>query len=354
MKLFEPTTLGKISLSNHVVMAPMTRCRAIGNIPNDYMATYYAQRASAGLIITEGTAPSPNGLGYARIPGCFNEAQVAGWKKVTKAVHEKNGKIFLQLMHTGRASHVENMLPGTKVLAPSAIALSGTIWTDSKNMQSYPVPQEMTQADINLTISEFAHSAQLAIQAGFDGVELHAANGYLLEEFLNPKCNKRDDEYGQNRMRFVLEVAQAVSKKIGGDKTGIRISPYGVFNDTGEFPGIDEFYTEFSKHLSDLGLVYVHMVDHSDQGAPPVSADLKRKIRETFKGTYILSGGYNAEKAEHDLLEKKGDLVAFGRPFIANPDLVTKLKNKTALTTADQAKFYTPGPEGYSDYNFSS
>jgi N-ethylmaleimide reductase len=350
MKLFKPTTLGKISLSNRVVMAPMTRCRAVGNIPNDYMATYYAQRASAGLIITEGTAPSPNGLGYARIPGCFNEAQVAGWKKVTKAVHEKGGKIFMQLMHTGRASHVENMLPGAKVLAPSAIALSGTIWTDSKQMQSYPIPKEMTLAEINLTISEFAHSAQLAIQAGFDGVELHAANGYLLEEFLNPKCNKRDDEYGQNRMRFVLEVAQAVAKKIGGDKTGIRISPYGVFNDTGEFPGIDEFYIEFAKHLSDLGLVYIHVVDHSDQGAPPVSADLKGKIRETFKGSYILSGGYNAEKAEHDLLENKGDLVAFGRPFIGNPDLVAKLKNKVPLTTANKEKFYTPGPEGYSDY----
>lgn len=350
MKLFEPTSLGKIHLSNRVVMAPMTRCRAIGNIPNDLMATYYAQRASAGLIITEGTAPSPNGLGYARIPGCFNEAQVEGWKKVTKAVHEKGGKIFLQIMHTGRASHPANMAPGAKILAPSAVALSGQIWTDGQGMQSYPVPAEMTLAEINLTVSEYAHCASLAIQAGFDGVELHSANGYLMEEFLNPKPNKRTDEYGTNRMRFVLEVAQAVSKKIGPEKTGIRLSPYGVFNDTGEFPGIDEFYVELTKQLSNLGLLYVHIVDHSAQGAPPVSADLKRRIRENFKGAYILSGGYNAESAEADLVENKGDLVAFGRPFISNPDLVAKLKNKTPLKPSDQTKFYTPGPEGYSDY----
>lgn len=350
MKLFKPTTLGKISLSNRVVMAPMTRCRAIDNIPNDLMATYYAQRATAGLIITEGTAPSPNGLGYARIPGCFNEVQLEGWKKIAQAVHEKDGKIFMQLMHTGRASHLSNMQPGAKVLAPSAIALSGKIWTDAKGMQDYPVPNEMTEKEIHQTISEFAHSAQLAVQAGIDGVELHAANGYLLEEFLNPKCNIRTDAYGNNRMRFALEVAEAVAKKIGSDKVGIRLSPYGVFNDTGEFPGIDEFYVELTKQLSNLGLLYIHIVDHSSQGAPPVSSDLKRKIRENFKGSYILSGGYDAKKAETDLLENKGDLVAFGRPFISNPDLVEKLKNNFPLKSSDPSKFYTPGPEGYSDY----
>jgi len=350
MKLLKPTTLGKISLSNRVVMAPMTRCRALGNFPNDLMATYYAQRASAGLIITEGTAPSPNGLGYARIPGLFNEAQLEGWKKVTKAVNDKDGKIFLQVMHTGRASHPANLPANAKVIAPSPIALSGTVWTDTQQMQSYPVPAEMTQAEINLTVSEYAHCASLAIQAGFDGVELHAANGYLMEQFLNPKSNIRTDDYGTNRMRFVLEVAKAVTQKIGSEKVGIRLSPYGVFNDTGEFPGIDAFYIALTKELSNLSLLYVHIVDHSDQGAPPVSADLKRKIRDTFKGHYILSGGYNAEKAEADLIENKGDLVSFGRPFIANPDFVAKLKSKAPLKEGDKSKFYTPGPEGYSDY----
>lgn len=350
MKLFKPTTLGKISLSNRVVMAPMTRCRAIGNTPNDLMVTYYTQRASAGLIITEGTAPSPNGLGYARIPGLFNETQVEGWKKITKAVHEKGGKIFLQVMHTGRASHLENMPPGAKILAPSPVALSGQIWTDSSGLQNYPTPSEMTMEEIKLTISEYAHCSQLAIMAGFDGVELHSANGYLLEQFLNPKPNRRTDDYGHNRMRFVLEVAEAVANKIGPDKVGIRLSPYGVFNDTGEFEGIDEFYVSLTQKLSNLSLLYVHIVDHSDQGAPPVSEDLKRKIRETFKGYYILSGGYSAEKAEADLIENKGDLVAFGRPFISNPDLVEKLKSQVPLTPGDKTTFYTPGSKGYLDY----
>ncbi|MFN8944924.1 MAG: alkene reductase, partial [Pseudobdellovibrionaceae bacterium] len=227
------------------------------------------------------------------------------------------------------------------------------VWTDASGEQSCPVPKEMTESEIKSTIQEFAKSAELAIQAGFDGVELHAANGYLLEQFLNPNSNQRKDSYGathEGRRRFVLETAQEVTKKIGADRTGIRISPYGVFNDTGAFEGVDQFYTSFAQELSVLKLVYIHVVDHSSMGAPVVSADLKRKIRENFKGQFILSGGYDAEKAEHDLLENKGDLVAFGRPFIANPDLVKKMKEKLPLQQPNQALFYTPGPEGYSDY----
>jgi N-ethylmaleimide reductase len=353
MKLFEKVKLGRIELSNRIVMAPLTRSRAPGNVPNDLMVQYYNQRATAGLIITEGTSPSPNGLGYTRIPGLFNQDQVEGWRQVTQGVHARQGYIFIQLMHTGRVSHPANLPPGASILAPSAVPLSGQMWTDAQGMQNYPLAREMTEADIKAAITEYAHSAELAIQAGFDGVELHGANGYLIEQFLNPSANHRTDSYGgsaEGRMRFALEVAQAVVNKIGGDRTGIRLSPYGVFNDTGAFEGVDQFYGELAKKLSALGLAYIHVVDHSAMGAPAVSPEVKRLIRENFKGTYILSGGFDAEKAEHDLVENKGDLVAFGRPFISNPDLVEKMRTHATLKPADPNTFYTPGPQGYTDY----
>lgn len=353
MKLFEPLRLGRIELRNRIVMAPMTRSRAIGNVPNDLMARYYGQRADAGLLITEGTSPSPNGLGYPRIPGLFDEAQVRGWRLVTKAVHEKSGRIFLQIMHTGRVSHPANMPAGARILAPSAVRLSGQMWTDAHGLQDYPVPQEMTEAEIRAAVKEYARAAELAIQAGFDGVELHSANGYLLEQFLNPAANRRTDGYGgtaEGRMRFVLEVAKAVADKIGGDRAGIRISPYGVFNDMGSFEGIDSFYELLSRKLSALGLVYIHVVDHTGMGAPPVSPEVKSLVRQSFKGAYVLSGSYDADRAERDLAAGKGDLVAFGRPFIANPGLVEMLRRKAPLRQPDASKFYTPGPEGYTDY----
>jgi len=349
--IFENVKLGSVTLKNRIVMAPMTRSRAIGNIPNALMAEYYSARAEAGLLITEGTSPSPNGLGYARIPGLFNQEQVNGWRLVTDAVQKKGGVIFVQLMHTGRVSHPENMPAGSRMVAPSAIAVSGQMWTDGKGMLAHPTPHEMTTAEVHAAVDEYVRSAELAIKAGFDGVELHAANGYLMEQFLNPKSNQRKDEYGgssENRMRFVLEIARAVTAKIGPERVGIRVSPYGVFNDTGEFEEIDQFYGDLAKELSKLGLAYIHVVDHSSMGAPPVSAEVKRLIRENFKGLYILSGGYETrERADADLKEGRGDLVAFGRPFIANPDLVQKLKSGAALKAPDQATFYTPGPEGY-------
>lgn len=354
MKIFGPTTLGKITLKNRIVMSPLTRSRAINNIPNDLMVEYYGQRATAGLLITEGTSPSPNGLGYARIPGIFSTEQVSGWKKVTNAVHGKGGKIFLQMMHTGRVSHPANMPKGAMVMSSSAVKLSGQMWTDDQGMQDYPIPKEMTEDDIQTCIQEFVIGAENAIKAGFDGVELHSANGYLLEQFLNPLCNKRTDTYGgsaEGRMKFVLEVARAVSAKIGEDKVGIRVSPYGAFNDMGAFEGVDEFYETLARKLSDLGLLYIHVVDHSSIGAPPVSPQVKRLIRANFKGSYILSGGYDsAEKAETDLIEGKGDLVAFGRLYISNPDLVEKLKSKASLKWPDSKTFYTPGAHGYTDY----
>jgi N-ethylmaleimide reductase len=351
--LFEPIQLGRIKLSNRIAMAPMTRSRAEGNVANDMIVKYYADRASAGLIITEGISPSPNGLGYTRIPGLFNQEQAASWKKVTDAVHAKGGHIFVQLMHTGRASHQDNIPKDAKIVAPTAKALSGKIWTDTAGQQEYPTPNELTTEEVKSTIQEYIKSAELAIQAGFDGVELHGANGYLIEQFLNPNVNQRTDMYGgsdENRMRFVLEIAKGTVEKIGGDRLGIRVSPYGVFNDTGAFDGINQFYMTLSQKLSDLGLVYIHVVDHSAMGAPPVNPEIKKLIQQNFKGLYITSGGYDVARAEKDLMDHKGDLVAFGRPFISNPDLVQKLKENKPLTAADPNTFYTPGDKGYNDY----
>lgn len=349
--LFEKTKIADLELQNRVVMAPMTRSRAIGNVANELIAKHYGQRSSAGLIITEGTSPSPNGLGYARIPALYNDKHVAGWKLATTAAHKGGAKIFVQLMHTGRVSHQDNLPSGAKVLAPSAVVLGGTMWTDQNGMKAHTPAVEMTIADIQSTRDEFVRAAKLAMEAGFDGIELHSANGYLLEQFLHPKTNLRTDQYGgNNRMKFVLEIAEACGKAIGSSRVGIRLSPYGAFNEMGEFPGIDPFYEELAAKLSNLGLGYIHIVDHSSMGAPAVNPTLKAAIRASFKGAYILSGGYDRSRAEHDLNENKGDLVAFGRPFISNPTLVDKLKNNLPLVAADPNTFYTPGEKGYTDY----
>ena len=353
-KIFETYNLEGTTLQNRIVMAPLTRSRAIGNVPNDLMATYYAQRSGAGLIITEGEGPSPNGLGYPRIPGIYSEQQVEGWKKITSAVHEEGGKIFLQIMHTGRVSHPLNMPAGAKVLAPSAIALAGEkMYTDQKGSQDFPVPGEMTTAEIKQTVAEYAKAAQNAIAAGFDGVELHGANGYLIEQFICPATNQRSDEYGgsiENRLRFPLEVAAAVVAAIGKEKVGIRVSPYGVFNGITQYEELDETYDLFSKKLNELGLAYLHIVDHSAMGAPKVPAKIKETLRNNFKQTFILSGGYDEEQAESDLEADKGDLIAFGRPWISNPDLVERFREGAELAQPNHKLFYTPGAEGYTDY----
>ncbi len=353
MKLFSEYQLGNITLKNRIVMAPMTRSRAIGNVPNEIIATYYGQRATAGLIISEGTAPSPNGLGYARIPGIFNQEQVEGWKLITDAVHAKGGKIFIQLMHTGRVSVAENLPVGAEVLAPSAVQLEGTMWTDTNGMVPYPIPKEMTAADIESTIEEYVTASKNAIAAGFDGVELHGANGYLIEQFLNTATNIRTDNYGgsaTNRNRFAIEVAQRVTAAIGADKTAMRVSPYGVFNGIAIHDELDAQYIELATALGKLGLVYLHNVDHSSQGAPAVSEASKKKLQEAFGGTFIYSGGLDKATAEAVLEEGRGDLVAFGRPFLANPDLVARLQNDLELAHPDYNKLYTPGADGYNDY----
>jgi N-ethylmaleimide reductase len=351
--LFSTFQLASLPLKNRFVMAPLTRSRAIGNVPNDLMARYYAQRASAGLIITEGTSPSPNGLGYARIPGLFTQDQVAGWRKTTSAVHQDAARIFIQLMHTGRVSHPANLPAGTEILAPSAIAAPGEMWTDSQAMQPHPMPKVMSEADIQKAIGEYVHAAKLAIEAGFDGVEIHAANGYLIDQFLNSASNHRNDAWGgsvENRVRFAVAIATQMAQAIGGNRVGIRISPYGVFNGMQPDPEMDALYLELIRQLNPLKLAYVHIVDHSSMGAPPVSAELKANIRRQFNGALILSGGYDLDRANADLAEGKGDLVAFGRGFISNPDLPQKFKTGAALKAANPDTFYTPGEAGYTDY----
>ncbi len=353
--LFDPFKSDSLNLKNKIVMAPMTRSRATSNhVATEIMAEYYGQRSGAGLIITEGTSPSPNGVGYTRIPGIYNKEQAEAWKVVTDRVHQKDTKIFVQLMHTGRVSHPDNMPEGSQIVAPSAIAPAGTeMYTDQNGSQKIPVPKEMSPEDIEHTISEFVSAAQFAMEAGFDGVELHSANGYLLEQFINPGSNQRTDQYGgsyENRARFVLEVAKRTIDAIGKDNVGIRLSPGGAFNDVNPFDGQEEAFVYLASELGKLGLLYIHLVDHSSMGSPEVPRNLKEKIKDTFGGTIILSGGYDKERAESDLTEGLGHLIAFGRPFLANPDLPKRLELDADLNQPDFDTFYTPGEKGYTDY----
>jgi N-ethylmaleimide reductase len=356
-KLFTPVTLGPLTLPNRVVMAPMTRSRAIGNVPNALMAKYYGERAAAGLIVTEGVSPSPDGLGYARIPGLFSDAQEGGWKVVADAVHRAGGRIFAQLMHTGRVGHPANMPAGARIVAPSAVAAPGQMWTDQGGLQDHPVPVAMTEEDIARAIGEFAAAARHAVAAGLDGVELHGANGYLIDQFLNTASNQRADRWGgsvENRLRFAVEVAKATAAAIGPERLGIRLSPHNNFNGMTPDAEMDALYLRLAKELSAIGLAYLHIVDHQSMGASGPTTELKAALREAFGGRFILSGGYDAARAEADLAAGRGDLVAFARPFISNPDLVAKLASGAALAAPDPATFYTPGEKGYTDYPASA
>lgn len=352
--LFSSYKLGNLELPNRVVMAPMTRSRSTADhVPTEIMAEYYASRAAAGLLITEGTAPTANGCGYARIPGIWNEEQIAGWKVVTDAVHAAGGRIALQIMHTGRVAHPLNMPAGGKVIAPSATRISGEIQTDLKGPQPHPEAQAMRVADIEVAIDGYVQAAKNAIEAGFDAVELHGANGYLIDQFLSPSANLRRDSWGgdiKGRARFALEVGRRTAAAIGADQVGIRLSPFGVFNDIRPWDTLAEDFKWLAQKLGSLGLAYLHIVDHSAMGAPPVPDALKDAIRDHFGGAIILSGGYARDRAEEDLVAGKGHLVAFGRPFLANSDLVTRLQHGAELNEPDFATFYTPGPKGYSDY----
>ncbi|MET0265323.1 MAG: alkene reductase, partial [Duganella sp.] len=297
--------------------------------------------------------PSPNGLGYARMPGLFNQQQADGWKLVTDAVHAQGGKIVLQVMHTGRVSHVANMPDGAQVLGPSAEVCPGEMRTDTLGSQPHTPPRAMTEADIANVIAEHVNTARLAIAAGFDGIELHGANGYLIEQFLNPHVNHRSDGYGGSiaaRNRLLLEIAAATAQAIGAERVGVRLSPYGVVNATAGFDEVDQQYLALVQQLSALGMMYVHILDHSASGTPPVPQDLKVALRVAFDGPFILAGGFDKASAQQALDEGRADLIAFGRPFISNPDLVARLREDAPLNPLDPATLYVGGAQGYTDY----
>lgn len=354
-ELLSPLNTGATTFKNKVVMAPLTRSRSTqDHIPTAIMATYYGERAGAGLIITEGTAPSPNGVGYPRIPGIYNPDQIEAWKPVTTAVHKGDGKIFMQLMHTGRVSHPDNMPEGATIFAPSAVQPQGTkMYVDGKGECEIPKPKAMTLADIDQVVEEFVVAAQNAIKAGFDGVEIHSANGYLLDQFINPETNKRTDTYGgsiANRCRLTLRIAEGVAAAVGTNKVGIRFSPNGAMNDLGPFDTQKETFDYLTAQINALGLLYIHLVNHSSMGAPALPDAIRKSIRAAFNGLFILSGGYSANEANQDLVDRKADLIAFGRSYLANPDLVHRFEQDAALNEPDQNTFYTPGKEGYIDY----
>ncbi len=352
--LFDAVAMGNITLQNRLVMNPMTRSRADTDaVPTPIMAIYYGQRADAGLIVSEGIAPSANGKGYARIPGLWNSAQVAAWTPVVAAVHARHGKFFAQLMHTGRVSHPANMPAGSRIVAPSALALTGQMYTDAQGMQDYPVPEAMSHADMDQAKSEFVQAAKNAIAAGFDGVELHAANGYLLEQFLSPDTNQRTDAWGgsvDNRIRFVVEVAQETAAAIGGARVGIRISPYGTNSGMGAYPEVEETYLKLLGQLADAGLVYVHLVDHAGMGAPEVPLAFKKALRKAWPRTFIIGGSFDQASAQQAVADGLTDLVGMGRSFLANPDLVQRLKKGLPLNAPDFNTLFTPGEKGYTDY----
>ena len=352
MKLFEPFNLSGLELSSRIIMAPLTRRRATKqNTPVPIMAEHYGQRAGAGLIIAEGTSPSPNGVGYCNMPGLFNSEQMEAWKQCTSSVHIKGGKIFLQVMHTGRVGHPNNLPESAKFLGPSAIEQVGEVSTYDFDKQPYPKPEAMTVAEINTAIHEFVTCSKLAIEAGFDGIEIHGAHGYLPNQFINPGSNIRKDDYGGNRMnrlRFLLEVIDACIDAIGAKKVGLRISPFS-YADVNEDPNeLRETYQELVSQLNKKQLAYLHL---SHMGEPlQEKFDLWKCIRKAYNGTLMLCGDFTKETAEKAIQNNEADLIAFGRDFIANPDFVERLKNNWTLAERDRTHWYSIGEKGYTDY----
>jgi N-ethylmaleimide reductase len=355
--LFEPTTLGGLHLQNAIVMAPLTRNRADPmGVPQPYVTDYYAQRSSAGLVITEGTQPSFSGQGYPRTPGIHTPEQIAAWRKITDAVHQGGAKIVMQIMHVGRIANELNRQVAGPPVAPSAVRPAGEMWTDQQQMQPYPVPRALETAELPALIEEFVQASRNAVEAGFDGVELHAANGYLLNQFLASNSNLRTDGYGttlHGRIRFVVEVTHAVAAAIGAGRTAIRISPGHMFNDLVDANPL-ETHVALLDALPTADMAYVHVMK-ADAFAPALNNagdpdHVLATMRAHTKGALIAAGGYTAEAAEAALESGLLQAAVFGRPFIANPDLVERLRTGTPLAAARDALFYTPGPEGYSDY----
>jgi N-ethylmaleimide reductase len=352
MDLFTPVTIGPLKLPNRIVMAPMTRNRARDDqTPTEAMATYYAQRASGGLIVTEASQVSHLGVGYPRTPGIHNEAQIEGWRRVTDMVHGAGGRIFLQLWHAGRASH-PSLLPDSALpVAPSAIAARGKAFT-LQGLLPFPTPRALETREIAGLVAEFGAATQRAQLAGFDGVEIHAGNGYLIDQFLRDGTNRRTDRYGGDaagRARFLLEIAEAVIGSWSADRVGVRLSPVQSFNDMSDSDPAATF-GHVAAALDPLGLAYLHVVEPvtgSEAGQfPPVAPGLRR----AFKGPLILNGGYTHALAQKAIAAGEADLISFGAAFLANPDLPERLRRRTPLNPADRATFYGGDERGYTDY----
>jgi len=345
--LFAPFQLGDLTLTNRLVMAPLTRNRAgAGEAPTDLAAEYYGQRASAGLIVTEGTQPSAAGQGYPHTPGLHTDEQVAGWRLVAEAVHARGGKVVGQLMHAGRISHPA--IIGQQPVAPSAVTPAGEVFTE-QGMQAFQEPRVLEDAELPGIVAEYVDAAHRAIEAGLDGVELHSANGYLLQQFLSDSTNTRTDGYGgspQNRARLVIEVATAVSEAIGAGRVGIRISPAGTFNDIAETE-TEATYAALLDGLAPLGLLYLHVVEGPE-------TDFHDQIRKQWQGPFIFNTGFTGpsdlQAAQASVDSGESDLFCFGRAFLANPDLVERLQVGADLNEPDAATFYGGGAKGYTDY----
>jgi len=350
--LFQPYHLGPLTLANRFVMAPLTRNRAeAGLVPSRFAATYYAQRASAGLIITEATQISAQAQGYQDTPGIYTQAQIDGWRQVTAAVHAKGGKIFVQLWHVGRVSHVDLQPGGAAPVAPSAIRAETKTFVNN-GFHDVSAPRALALAEIPGIIEDFRQAAANAIAAGFDGVEIHGANGYLLEQFLKDGANQRTDAYGgsiENRARLLLEVTAAVAEQIGAERTGVRISPVSPANAiSGSNPQAQ--YDYLVEQLNTLNIVYLHVVEGATGGPRDLAPFDYSSLRRRFKNTYLGNNGYSLELASAQRAENKADLFAFGRPFIANPDLVERLKTDAPLAVLDPTTLYGGGAKGYIDY----
>jgi N-ethylmaleimide reductase len=348
---FEPFELAGRPIANRIAMAPMTRSRAYGPglTPTELVAEYYAQRASAGLIVTEGIQPSETGQGYPDTPGLHSDEQVAAWRKVTDEVHERGGRIFAQLMHSGRIGHPSLFPDGRLSVAPSAVAAAGQLYT-AEGMKDYVAPRELPADEIPAVIGEFVHSARNAVEAGFDGVELHGANGYLIQQFLASNTNLRTDEWGgpvENRIRFAVETATAVAEAIGAGRTGFRISPANPYNDIAESDP-EAVYPALVRRLDPLGLAYLHIAENS-----PASRDLTRVLRKEYGGTIVLNP-LTEGPTDHSALalieEGIADVIAFGSLYLANPDLPARLRTSGPYNTPDTSTFFGGTEKGYTDY----
>jgi N-ethylmaleimide reductase len=355
--LFRPFTLGELRLPSSIVMAPMTRCRTTqpGDIPNALMAEYYAQRAAAGLIVSEATQVSRQGQGYSFTPGIYSPAQVAGWRQVTDAVHAAGGRIFLQLWHVGRMSHPV-FHDGAPPVAPSAIAPEAQVWIvgadGAGGMVDCPTPRALEVAEIAAIVEDFRRGAANAMAAGFDGVEIHGANGYLIDQFLRSTSNRRGDAYGgsiANRIRFLDEVASAVAAEAGAQRTGIRLAPYITARGMA-CPEIIPAILAAARRLDVLGLAYLHLSEADWDDAPQVPEGFRRELRAAFRGAIVVAGRYDAARAEAILDAGLADLVAFGRPFIANPDLPARIARGSPLAAFEPATLFGGDARGYSDY----